>query len=127
MTFRLPGRAGAARLRPDFFPPTKRATPMTTRDGASYRAWVALTLLVLINLFNYIDRQILAAVESDIENSVFPESEFPRDPVTKQRLDSTIQGKMGSLVSAFMVSYMLVAPIFGLLADRMSRWLLIGV
>lgn len=100
---------------------------MTTRDGAPSRATVALTLLVLINLFNYIDRQILAAVESDIENTIFPESEYPRDPVTKARLDTTIQGKMGSLVSAFMVSYMLISPVFGFLADRMSRWILIGI
>lgn len=96
-------------------------------DGPKKRATLALTLLVLINLFNYIDRQILAAVESNIETSIFPESEYPRDPSTKKRLDPTIEGKMGSLVFAFMISYMLIAPIFGVLADRMSRWLLIGI
>jgi len=31
------------------------------------------------------------------------------------------------LATAFMVSYMLIAPVFGLLADRISRWWLIGI
>ena len=35
--------------------------------------------------------------------------------------------KTGSLVPAFLFSYMLLAPIFGWLADRMSRWVLIGI
>ena len=33
---------------------------------------------------------------------------------------------MGSLATAFFVSYMIAAPIFGWLADRMSRWMLVG-
>jgi MFS family permease len=102
-------------------------TPMTTPDGTSRRATIALSLLVLINLFNYIDRQVLAAVESSMEETYFPDSEYPRDPKTNQRLDKTIEGKMGSLNTAFMVSYMLIAPIFGFLADRMPRWLLVGI
>src|ERR1041385_131448 len=100
---------------------------MSSPEGPKSRATVALTLLVLINLFNYIDRQILAAVESSIEDTIFPESKYPRDSVTKERLDKTIEGKMGSLNTAFLVSYMLIAPLFGFLADRMSRWFLVGV
>ncbi len=100
---------------------------MTTQDGASRRATIALTLLVLINLFNYIDRQILAAVESSMEESFFPDADYPRDPITNQREDKTIEGKMGSLNTAFMVSYMLIAPLFGFLADRMPRWMLVGI
>ena len=100
---------------------------MTTRDGNSKRAKIALTLLVLINLFNYIDRQILSAVESSMEETFFPESEYPRDSITKQRLDKTIEGKMGSLNTAFMVSYMIIAPLFGFLADRVPRWILVGI
>jgi MFS transporter, Spinster family, sphingosine-1-phosphate transporter len=89
-------------------------------------ARTALLLLLVVNMFNYIDRQVLAAVETDIEASFFPESEYPRDPVTKKRLDPTIEGQIGSLNTAFMFSYMLLAPLFGWLADRSSRWLLIG-
>src|SRR5262245_46242256 len=97
-----------------------------TRDGSSSRATIALVLLVLINLFNYIDRQILSAVESSMEETFFPEPEFTPDQQTKQRLDKTIQTKMGSLNMAFMVTYILIAPVFGFLADRMPRWTLVG-
>lgn len=108
---------------------------MTTTDGASRRATIAMTLLVLINLFNYIDRQILAAVESRIEETFFPETEYPyRTPTPeekeagiKQRVDTSIEFWMGALNTAFMISYMLIAPVFGRLGDRMSRWLLVGI
>jgi predicted MFS family arabinose efflux permease len=74
----------------------------------------ALTLLVLINLFNYIDRQVLAAVEPEMAKSFFE----PGDPN---------EGKlMGLLTFAFLVTYMLAAPVFGWMATWMSRWLLIG-
>ena len=82
---------------------------------------------MLINLFNYIDRQVLSAVESGMEETFFPDSEYPRDPKTNLREDKTIEGKMGSLNTAFMVSYMLIAPLFGFLADRLPRWFLVGV
>jgi MFS transporter, Spinster family, sphingosine-1-phosphate transporter len=90
-------------------------------------ARLALVLLLTINLFNYIDRQVLAAVETDIEATYFPEQEYPRDPETKEPLDKTVEFKIGSLSTAFMLSYMLIAPLFGWLADRMSRWILIGI
>jgi MFS family permease len=76
----------------------------------------ALILLLLINLFNYIDRYVLAAVEPNIAKDFFGNSE------SAQTL-----AKMGSLATAFLISYMVTAPIFGWLADRMSRWLLVGV
>jgi MFS transporter, Spinster family, sphingosine-1-phosphate transporter len=98
---------------------------MQTKDGAGAR--VALILLLAINLFNYLDRQVLAAVESRIEETMFPESEYPRDPETKQPLDPTIEGKIGSLNAAFMFSYMLLAPVFGWLGDRTRRWMLVGI
>jgi MFS family permease len=100
---------------------------MTTRDGIAPGAWVALTLLLLINLFNFIDRQVLAAVESNIEETFFSVSEYPYIEGTRQRQDRTIEAWMGSLNLAFMVTYMLIAPLFGFLADRMSRWVLIGI
>src|SRR5207302_4323358 len=34
---------------------------------------------------------------------------------------------MGLLSTAFLVTYMLTAPLFGWLADRTSRWALVGV
>lgn len=85
----------------------------------------ALILLVLINLFNYIDRQVLAAVEPQIRAEVFP----PQiDPDTGEALEpEEAKGLTGFLSFAFLFTYMLTAPIFGALATRMSRWLLIGL
>src|SRR5438874_9578370 len=77
----------------------------------------ALALLLAINLFNYIDRYVLAAVEPEIGHEFF--SLAPDDPATLE--------KTGSLATAFLISYMLTAPLFGWLADRMSRWILIGI
>src|SRR2546430_13548646 len=74
----------------------------------------ALFLLLTINLFNYIDRQILAAVEPDIRASFFAPG------------DVNAMTKTGLLGDAFFVTYMISAPILGLLADRFSRWLIIG-
>src|SRR5437660_8770986 len=97
--------------------------PQTPLPGAR----TALILLLSINLFNYIDRQVLAAVETDIEETYFPPEEYPRDPTTKEPLDQTVEAQVGSLNTAFMVSYMLFAPLFGWLGDRTSRWLLVGI
>jgi MFS family permease len=78
----------------------------------------AMALLLSINLFNYIDRQVLAAVEPEVREGLFP-AHSPHDPI--------VLFKMGLLSTAFLVSYMLTAPLFGLLAERWSRWLLIAV
>jgi MFS family permease len=105
-------------------PGTADKGPQTALPGARS----ALILLLAINLFNYIDRQVLAAVETDIEVEFFPESDYPYvDKEKTQRKDPTIEGKIGSLNTAFMVSYMLFAPLFGWMADRMGRWLLVGI
>jgi MFS family permease len=114
-------------------------------------ARTALILLLLINLFNYIDRQVLAANVTPIERQLLP---F-REP-DSVRLTSTIgmlagpsayapltaaaalnplraeQGKdnkerIGDLAMAFMLSYMLIAPLFGWLANRVPRWRLIAI
>src|SRR5881392_131121 len=77
-------------------------------------ARTALFLLLAINLFNYIDRQILAALEPDIHASFFAAN------------DVNAMTKTGLLGDAFFVTYMVSAPILGLLADRFSRWIIIG-
>jgi MFS family permease len=77
-------------------------------------ARAALSLLLGINLFNYIDRYVLAAVEPEIRRAFFAAD------------DLDAKAKTGALATAFLVSYMVSAPIFGRMADRWSRWLLIG-
>jgi MFS family permease len=75
----------------------------------------ALFLLLVINLFNYIDRQVLAALEPDIRATFFSAN------------DVNAMTRTGLLGDAFFVTYMLSAPILGFLADRMSRWVLVGI
>lgn len=77
-------------------------------------AYPALWLLLGINLFNYIDRYVLSSVEPEIRAHFFR----PDDP--------NAHALTGFLGTAFLVSYMISAPVFGWLADRMSRWLIIG-
>src|SRR3954471_13946137 len=81
------------------------------------RAGLALALLLSINLFNYIDRQVLSAVlpKLELEASLFE----PADPWLKF--------KLGWLTTAFFVAYMLLSPVFGRLGDTWSRWALVGI
>lgn len=74
----------------------------------------ALGLLLGINLFNYIDRQVLAAVEPEIRATFFDAA------------DLNAMTKTGALGSAFLITYMISAPVLGFLADRFSRWIIIG-
>ena len=91
--------------------PTVVPAPAVVRPPGAYSA---LGLLLAINLFNYLDRFILAAVEPNIRAAFFA----PGDP--------DAMAKTGSLATAFLVSYMIAAPVFGWFADRFSRWWLIG-
>lgn len=71
-----------------------------------YRRY-ALGLLLAVNLLNYIDRQVLFAV-------------FPLIKIDLSLSDTAL----GVLGSAFMLSYLLFAPLFGWLGDRWSRTVL---
>lgn len=74
----------------------------------------ALALLLALNLFCYLDRYILAAVEPEIRAAFFA----PNDP--------NALAKTGSLATVFLLSYMVLSPLFGWLADRYSRWKIIA-
>jgi MFS family permease len=125
--------------------------PDGTRHQPMPGARSALALLIAINLFNYIDRQVLAAVQPHIERNLFPVQAVVGASSLGLMASPSGQGPllaasalfpdrshlppgnpnvgfwMGTLLTAFMVTYMLAAPLFGWLADRTSRWLLIGV
>src|ERR1700751_163703 len=82
-------------------------------NGRKSGAAAVLVLLLVINLFNYIDLAVLSALL----------------PTLKQQFlagDPHQNFKAGLWTTAFLVSYMLAAPVFGWLADRFSRWILIG-
>ncbi len=78
-------------------------------------ARIALALLLGINLFNYIDRFVLAAVEPNIRAAFFAPD------------DVNAMARTGLLAPAFLLTYMFSAPILGFLADRFSRWTIVGV
>src|SRR5262245_14082806 len=67
-------------------------------------AYYGLVVVTLLNFLNYIDRYILAAV-------------LPRMQ-TELELTNT---EAGLLATAFLVSYFITSPIFGVLGDRVSR------
>jgi MFS family permease len=102
-------------------------------------ARAALMLLLAINLFNYIDRQVLAAVVTPIRKEFFPgngtATEETAGTVVMALLnwmEKTLgfqpeKALVGSLALAFMVAYMVLSPIFGWLAERGRRWLLVGI
>jgi len=87
----------------------------SSASKANPGAQTALALLLGINLFNYIDRFVLAAVEPNIRAAFFA----PGDPDAMWRT--------GTLAPAFLVTYMCAAPVLGFLADRFSRWLIVGI
>lgn len=74
--------------------------------------WPQVTLAVLtgLNLLDYLDRQLLAAVLPALQAELHLGDE-----------------QAGNIATAFMLGYFLTAPIFGWLGDRMSRtWLIAG-
>ena len=99
----------------------------------------ALVLLLLINLFNYLDRYVLAATVGPIKETFFGKNGLAQGPGGgdvlmaimnwfQHRLGfSPKDALIGLLGTAFMVVYMIGAPVFGRLAERHSRWMLVGV
>lgn len=80
-----------------------RIIPVGERDRRAAR--YALTILTFINLFNYLDRWIVAAVVESIKKS-------------ELHLTDTQLGFVGA---GFIVVYTLTSPIFGTLGDRRAR------
>lgn len=70
----------------------------------------ALLVLTALNLLNYVDRNVLFAVQPLVQD------EFHVSKV-----------QIGYLTSAFLAFYMIAAPFVGPLADRYSRKLIIGL
>src|SRR5437016_2569762 len=88
---------------------------METRDRPVPGGRTALALLLGINLFNFIDRYVLASVEPEVRAHFFAAN------------DPHAHLLSGSLGSAFLWSYMVSSLIFGWVADRFSRWVIIGL
>jgi MFS family permease len=73
-------------------------------------AWATLAILSGLNMLNYLDRYVMSAVITPLENDL--------------HLDDA---KGGWALSAFMLGYFITAPIFGYLGDRYPRkFLMLG-
>jgi predicted MFS family arabinose efflux permease len=83
-------------------PPAAAGVP-APRPGRA--AWWALGVLTLINLFNYLDRYVPAALVESLRHS---ELHVP-------------DAASGLLMSGFIVVYTLTSPLFGYLGDRGRR------
>ena len=118
-------------------PATRQTDPAPGRDQSFPGARGALALLLLINLFNYIDRNVLAAVVPWIRDEFFGAG---RESVaggaalagvlawSQRHLGFKPENALiGILGTAFMVVYTIGVPIFGRLAERRSRWMLVGI
>ena len=90
---------------------TEQANAPAVSQSQRAARW-ALIFLVGVNLFNYLDRQILYALLPLIQTDL-----------------SLTDAQAGRLASAFMIVYMLAAPPIGFWADRGGRrlWISVGV
>ncbi len=119
-------------------PPPPAAAP-SARDQPFPGARPALVLLLLINLFNYVDRQVLAAVVGPIKATFFGAPGGGQAAAVSDGMLGAIinwfqhrlgfkpeDALIGLLGTAFMLVYMAGAPVFARLAERRSRWALVG-
>jgi MFS family permease len=83
---------------------------------ASLNKTHAATVIVLcfINLINYMDRSTVAGMINSIKN----------DPGFDLKGDNTY---VGLLQTAFVVTYMIFAPVFGYMGDRYNRSWIAGI
>lgn len=80
--------------------------------------WVFLVVMLGLNLLNYIDRYILSSNLTDVGR------ELIEVRPSLAEWEKTLKGALGS---AFMVAFMVSAPIFGWLSGRVSRTKMIGI
>uniref|UniRef100_A0A2M3Z527 Putative sugar transporter/spinster transmembrane protein n=1 Tax=Anopheles braziliensis TaxID=58242 RepID=A0A2M3Z527_9DIPT len=80
----------------------------TTSGSTSASAWFTVGVLCFVNLINYMDRFTIAGVLTEIQDHF-----------------NIGDDEGGLLQTAFVLSYMICAPVFGYLGDRYSRkWIM---
>src|SRR5438132_9443620 len=82
-----------------------------TQNESQRAARYALAVLTFINLFNYLDRWVVAAVVESIKRS-------------ELHLSDT---QLGFIGTGFIIVYTLTSPLFGMLGDRRTRPPLIAI
>ncbi|KAH8296952.1 hypothetical protein KR044_001608 [Drosophila immigrans] len=86
------------------------SVPTQPRGSLTIGHWFTVGVLCFVNLINYMDRFTIAGVLTDVKK------DFDID-----------NDRAGLLQTAFIVSYMVFAPLFGYLGDRYPRRLLMAV
>ncbi|XP_011635726.1 protein spinster isoform X1 [Pogonomyrmex barbatus] len=81
-----------------------KATMPSELRSISASDWITVAILCFVNLINYMDRFTIAGILSDIQHDF----DIGND-------------KSGLLQTAFILSYMVFAPLFGYLGDRYNR------
>ena len=81
------------------------APERNVREHGRRMGVLALAILAGINLLNYLDRYVVSALLPDLKRAPLHLTDF----------------ELGTLMSGFLIVYMLAAPIFGRLGDRGSR------
>jgi MFS family permease len=71
----------------------------------SRQAYIGLSVLTFINLFNYLDRYVVSALVEPLKASPL----------------ALTDTQAGLLVTGFVIVYMLASPVVGVLGDRLSR------
>jgi MFS family permease len=84
--------------------PGRQSEPAQTSQAVTRYSYYAVGVLTGLNFLNYIDRQILPAV----------------GPLMKQELHLT-DTEIGAFDAALLLSFTVLAPLFGRLGDRYSR------
>lgn len=100
---------GTRSLTPD--PPSSTSPePSAIKAIPNWKKYAGVIILTFINLLNYMDRFTIAGVLMEI----------------KQNFQIN-NAQTGLLQTVFIISYMLVAPLFGYLGDRFNRiWIMAG-
>src|SRR3954469_9661104 len=94
----------------DPLPSSPDSTVSPFSVAAPRYSYYALSVLTLVNFLNYIDRQVLPAVAPAIQRDL--------------RLTDT---EIGAMEAALLLSFTVLAPLFGRLGDRYSRARLMAV
>jgi len=84
--------------------PEHLSEPASTSPVVARYSYYALSVLTLVNFLNYIDRQVLPAVA----------------PAMQRDLGLT-DTEIGAMEAALLLSFTVLAPVFGRLGDRYSR------
>jgi MFS family permease len=83
--------------------PAPSAAPPSAMTASRAATW-GLAVLTLVNLFNYLDRFVVAAVVESLKPALH-----------------LSDGQIGWLATGFILVYMLTSPIFGTMGDRGAR------